>query len=94
MLLHTFCCCIFGTHALTPLTSIIASLICLPATAFEQMDLRVTQTSSRQQQIVEDPGGRRTVVEIRGIDNGIAVNYIFEKHGGAWMLAEIRDSST
>lgn len=35
-----------------------------------------------------------TTIEVRGIDNGISIDYLFEKINGAWMFVEIYDSST
>lgn len=36
----------------------------------------------------------RAIIEIRGIDNGIRADYIFEKRKGKWNLATWIDSST
>lgn len=40
------------------------------------------------------PNGNKATIEIRGIDNGIIMDFLFEKIGGRWMLVSWIDSST
>lgn len=47
-----------------------------------------------EQRIVLDSNHVSATIQIRGIDNGIIVDYLFEKVNGAWMLIEIVDKST
>ena len=47
-----------------------------------------------KQTIVLDKGGNKATIEIRGIENGIMVDYYFEKIDGQWMLVGVNDSST
>lgn len=35
----------------------------------------------------------KAVIEIRGVDNGIWIDYTFEKHDGKWLLISEKDSS-
>jgi hypothetical protein len=44
--------------------------------------------------IVVNKNGEKAVVEIRGTENGLNVDYIFEKVKGLWFLVEIDDRST
>jgi len=65
---------------------------------FEVMDFRRKKSDSRydqwEQQIVVDKNQTKATIEIRGIENGIMVDYYFEKKDGRWMLVSIDDSST
>jgi hypothetical protein len=51
------------------------------------------------QEIAEDvkftvvPAGFNVIVEMRGTDNGVSVDYIFEELDGKWMLVGIEDHS-
>ena len=36
----------------------------------------------------------KATIEIRGVDNGIIMDFFFEKRGGKWMLTSWTDSST
>jgi len=47
-----------------------------------------------EKKIVVDKNNTSATIEVRGIDNGIMVDYLFEKINGTWMLIEIDDSST
>lgn len=47
-----------------------------------------------KQEIVVDENDTKARIEIRGIDNGIMVDYYFEKNDGRWMLVNIDDAST
>lgn len=47
-----------------------------------------------EQKIVIDKNNTSARIEIRGIDNGIIVDYLFEKINGAWIIVEVYDSST
>jgi hypothetical protein len=74
------------------------SLIYKDTTGFEMMDFRKKKSTSQydqwEQKIVVDENNTSATIEIRGIENGIMVDYLFEKIYGAWMLIEIDDSST
>ena len=65
---------------------------------FEMIDFRKTKSEGKydqwEQMIVVDKSGTTARIEIRGIENGIMVDYLFEKKTGIWMLIEIDDSST
>ena len=62
------------------------------------MDFRKKKSDSRydqwKQDAVLDKGGNKATIEIRGIENGIMVDYYFEKDDGKWMLVAVHDSST
>lgn len=72
------------------------SIIYQDRAGFKMMDFSKKKTSGQYvqwvQKIVVDREKAR--IEIRGIKNGIMVDYLFEKVSGAWMLIEIKDSST
>jgi hypothetical protein len=74
------------------------SIIYKKRSDFEMMDFRMTKSLGRydqwEQKIVVDKNNTSAKIEIRGIDNGIIVDYLFEKINDAWMLIEIDDSST
>lgn len=38
--------------------------------------------------------GNKATIQIRGVDNGIFVDYIFEKKEGKWIFIQVVDSST
>lgn len=66
--------------------------------AFEMIDFRKKISDGIhdrwKQNIVWDKNDTRATIEIRGIDNGIKVDYHFEKKDGRWMLVHIDDAST
>lgn len=66
--------------------------------SFEMMDFRKKKSTGQydqwEQKIVVAKNNTSATIEIRGIDNGIMVEYLFEKINGAWMLIEMADSST
>lgn len=66
--------------------------------SFEMMDFRKKKSTGQydqwEQKIVVAKNNTSATIEIRGIDNGIMVEYLFEKINGAWMLIEMDDSST
>jgi hypothetical protein len=72
------------------------SIIYQDRAGFEMMDFSKKKPSGQyvqwEQRIVVEREKAR--IEIRGIENGIMVDYLFEKISGAWMLIEIDDSST
>ncbi|WP_207420225.1 DUF4348 domain-containing protein [Desertivirga brevis] len=73
------------------------SLIYKDRSAFEMIDFRKKKSDTKydkweQKRMVDKATSAR--IEIRGIDNGIMVDYLFEKIKGAWMLIEIDDDST
>lgn len=74
------------------------SLIYKDRSGFEMMDFRRKKSTGQYdqwvQKIVVDENNTSATIEIRGIENGIMVDYLFEKINGAWMLIEIDDSST
>lgn len=74
------------------------SLIYKDRSGFEMMDFRkkksTTQYDQWEQKIVVGKNNTSATIEIRGIENGIMVDYLFEKINEAWMLIEINDSST
>lgn len=74
------------------------TIIYLPSSEFEMMDFRQTKSNTQydqwKQEIVLDENHNKATIEIRGIDNGIMVDYLFEKSKGKWMLVGIDDSST
>jgi len=62
------------------------------------LDFRQKKSTGRydqwEQNIVVDKNNTTARIEIRGIDNGIMVDYLFAKIDDAWMLVEVEDSST
>jgi hypothetical protein len=74
------------------------SLIYKDQSDFKMMDFRKKKTASPydqwEQKIVIDKNNTSATIEIRGIENGIMVDYLFEKINGAWILIGIDDSST
>jgi hypothetical protein len=65
---------------------------------FELIDFRAKKYTGPldqwQQEIIIDKNNKSATIEIRGIDNGIFIEYVFEKINGTWMFIEIDDSST
>jgi len=65
---------------------------------FEIIDFRqkisTGQYDQWEQNIIVDKSNTSATIKIRGIDNGIRVDYLFEKINEAWMFVEIDDSST
>ena len=74
------------------------SLIYKDRSGFEMMDFRNKNSTGQydqwEQKMVVDKNNTSATIEIRGIENGIMIDYLFEKINGAWMLMEIDDSST
>ncbi|NUO02850.1 MAG: DUF4348 domain-containing protein [Saprospiraceae bacterium] len=74
------------------------TLFYLKKSDFEMMDFREIKSNSQydnwEQKRVIDKNNKSARIEIRGIDNGIIVDYLFEKVNGIWMLIEVDDSST
>lgn len=68
------------------------------SSSFELMDFGKKKSKGQydqwEQKIVVDKNNTSATIEVRGIDNGIMVDYLFEKINGTWMLIEIDDSST
>jgi hypothetical protein len=65
---------------------------------FEIVDFRQKKSKGVEdqweQKIVLNTNNTLATIEIHGIDNGILVNYFFEKVNGAWILIAIEDIST
>lgn len=65
---------------------------------FEIIDFRQKNSTGVEdqweQKIVLNTNNTLATIEIHGIDNGILVNYFFEKENGAWILIAIEDIST
>ncbi len=74
------------------------SIIYKEKSNFKMMDFRKKKSAIQQdqweQKIVIGKDHASATIEIRGIENGIMVDYLFEKINGVWMLIEIEDSST
>ena len=74
------------------------SLIYRERSSFEMMDFRKKKSTGQydqwEQRIVVDKNNTSAIIGFRGIENGIMVDYLFEKINGAWMLIEVDDSST
>lgn len=64
----------------------------------EMMDFRKEKSTTLfnrwKQTILIDQNNTSATIEIRGIDNGIMIDYVFEKIHRMWMLVEVIDSST
>jgi hypothetical protein len=64
---------------------------------FKQLDFREmkskTEFDNWNQNRVVDVKKLDAVVEFRGVDNGINIDFIFKKINNTWMLIEINDSS-
>jgi hypothetical protein len=65
---------------------------------FKMMDFRQKTSQGSydewKQQVVLDEVGHKATIEIRGIENGIMVNYEFEKINNKWVLVAVDDAST
>lgn len=65
---------------------------------FEMMDFRMKKSKGKtnqwEQNIVINEDHKSAQIQIRGIDNGIHVDYLFKKINGNWFLFEITDQST
>lgn len=65
---------------------------------FEMMDFRKKKFTGQydqwEQKVVADKNNTSVTIEIRGIENGIMIDYLFEKINEAWVLIEIDDRST
>lgn len=65
---------------------------------FEMKDFRKKESENKydqwKQEIILDNNEAKATIEIRGIENGIMVDYYFEKKEGKWMLVSVDDSST
>jgi hypothetical protein len=74
------------------------SLIYKDVSDFEMMDFRKKKSSGQydqwEQKIVVDKNNKSAKIKIRGIENGIMVDYLFEKINGIWMIIGIEDRST
>jgi Domain of unknown function (DUF4348) len=74
------------------------SLIYRDRSSFEMMDFRKKKSTGQYDQwerkILVHKNNTSATIETRGIDNGITVDYLFEKVSGLWMLIEVDDSST
>lgn len=74
------------------------SIIYKDRSKFELMDFRKKKSTGQydlwEQKVVIGKDNASVTIEIRGVENGIMVDYLFEKINGAWMLIEIDDSST
>lgn len=74
------------------------TIIYVQESAFEMMDFRKKKSDSVydewKQEIVLDKSQEKATIEIRGIDNGIIVDYYFEKIDGRWVFVGMYDSST
>lgn len=74
------------------------TIIFLEKHGFELMDFRKKKSEGKydqwEQKIVVDKSNTSAKIEIRGIDNGIMVDYLFEKDKDGWMLVGIEDNST
>lgn len=68
------------------------------SSSFDMIDFRKYKSTSQydqwEQKIVIEKASTFATIEISGMDNGILVDYLFQKINGAWMLIEIDDSST
>lgn len=76
----------------------IDTIIYKQQSEFEMMDLRKMESDDRydrwKQEIAVEKSQRKATIEIRGIDNGIMVDYYYEKRNGKWFFVGVEDSST
>lgn len=78
-------------------TDTTLSEISIPLTEFKKVDFTYDQSySTRQydkynQKVIVT--GNKAAIQIRGIDNGIYVDYEFEKKNGKWLLKTWTDKS-
>lgn len=67
------------------------------SSSFDMIDFRKYKSTNQydqwEQKIVIEKASTFATIEISGMDNGILVDYLFQKINGAWMLIEIDDSS-
>ena len=74
------------------------SLIFKERSEFEMIDFRKRKSISLydqwEQEIVVNKKNESATIEIRGIENGIMLDFLFDKINEAWMLIEIVDRST
>lgn len=66
----------------------------VPREGMQLMDFSQTNVSEWTQQIITTPGGTKATIQIRGVSNGMLIDYQFEKMNGSWMLVLINDQST
>ena len=59
---------------------------------YQVNDFNLEQNLEYNLEIIEKKD--KAFIEIRGIDNGIMIDYVFEKIKGKWLLTEITDLST
>lgn len=62
--------------------------------SIEFIDLRDKNNEQWERRIIIDESHSSAIVEMRGVENGLVVDYIFVWNGIGWMLVEINDSST
>ena len=74
------------------------TLIFKERSEFEMIDFRKRKSigpyDQWEQKIVVDKNNASATIEIRGIENGIMLDFLFDKINEAWMLIEIVDRST
>lgn len=73
------------------------TLIYKDRSSFGRVDFSEKQTKHHtqwEQKMVVEKNNQSATIEIRGIENGIMVDYLFSKVNGTWMLIEIDDNST
>jgi hypothetical protein len=74
------------------------SVFFTPITSFEMLDLRKEKSNMEldnwEKRVIVDKNNNSAKILFRGVDNGINVEYIFEKKNETWKLIEIIDSST
>ena len=74
------------------------TIVYIEKSGVEMMDFRKKKTSNGyeewEENIIIDENNNKATIEINGIDNGIMVDYKFEKINEKWILVEIYDGST
>lgn len=69
------------------------SLFHIEKSEFKLMNFKEKKSSQwKQKSIVKNKD--LAIIEIRGIDNGIHIDYVFERKNNCWIFVEIIDGST
>ncbi len=71
------------------------SIILINKSGFEMMNFTIKENKSefdKWKQIIKIEG-EKAIIQIRGIDNGIYVDYVFEKQKSKWKFIKVLDKS-
>jgi hypothetical protein len=69
-------------------------VVAVPKESMQLMDFSKTNPSEWTQQVASATGGNKAIIQIRGVANGMIIDYYFEKMNDQWFLVMIDDQST